>query len=409
MTLKELAHTAHQHLQTRAGCPIKRSHVHELLAAAFGYQSWAALLGEALLADAGVGDAPRDASPRVIGRAVQLGYGQSASVEMAGALLELAAERKLSSVRWSEITALLERSPGSTNDADQDDDEGEDWDADDDAAGVDGQDATQSRLLTSPLLLDGLERWAEGGGAERHHVLAALYCCARPNPYLYEESLKGRVLTAVEQGWVDDYLQLAPRFAKYEQHLKAAALGGHRAAALEYADVFESPEFFELAERLSGDVDAQRMATLAATPGARAKWLQVAADQGSEAALQQLAREGDRSALERLAQRGEIDALRDAAEQAVQRGEPLRAWTWQYLALLHGVDLTRSTMVAYHDGGPQDGQFYDSDFGGDLYVSGNEPIELPELNHAEHRKAKAMAQEFFSTARVGTGAASFDR
>lgn len=41
MTLKELAHTAHQHLQTRAGCAIKHSHVHELLAAAFGYQSWA--------------------------------------------------------------------------------------------------------------------------------------------------------------------------------------------------------------------------------------------------------------------------------------------------------------------------------------------------------------------------------
>jgi hypothetical protein len=403
MTLKELAHAAQQHLQTRAGCSVKRSHVYELLAAAFGYQSWAALLGEALLADAGVGDAPRDASPRVIGRAVQLGYGQSTSVDMASALLRLAAERKLSSLRWSQITALLERSPGSTNDADQDDDEGEDWDADDDAAGVGGQDATQSRLLTSPLLLDGLERWAEDGGAERHHVLAALYRCARPNPYLYEESLKGRLLTAVERGWVDDYLQLAPRFAKYEHHLKAAALGGHRASALEYADVFESPEFFKLAERLSGDVDAQRMATLAATPEARAKWLEVAADQGSEAALQQLAREGDRSALERLAERGDIDALRDAAEQAVQRGEPLRAWTWQYLALLHGVDLTRSTMAAYHDGGPQDWQFYDSDFGGNLYVSGNEPIELPELNHAEHRKANAMAQEIFKTARVGTG------
>lgn len=248
------------------------------------------------------------------------------------------------------------------------------------------------------MLLDGLERWAESGGAERRHVLAALYRCARPNPYLYEESLKGRVLTAVERGWVDDYLRLEPRFGKYEQHLKAAALGGVRAAAAEYAAVFESQEFFELAERLSGDVDAERMAHVAPTPEARARWLEVAADQGSESALQQLAREGDRSAIERLAERGDVDALRTAAEQAVRRGEALGAWTWQYLALRHGVDLAKSTLAAYHDGGPQHGQFYDSDLGGALHVDGDEALELPEIGRAEHREAKALAQEIFGKA-----------
>ena len=49
MTLKELAHSAQQHLQTLAGVPVKRSYVHELLAAAFR--------SESLLANAGVGDA----------------------------------------------------------------------------------------------------------------------------------------------------------------------------------------------------------------------------------------------------------------------------------------------------------------------------------------------------------------
>ena len=47
-----------QTLQTRAGCPVRRSHVHELLAAAFGHGSWAAFLSESVLADAGVGSAP---------------------------------------------------------------------------------------------------------------------------------------------------------------------------------------------------------------------------------------------------------------------------------------------------------------------------------------------------------------
>lgn len=34
MTLNELAHLAQQTLHTRSGWPVKRSHVHELLAAA---------------------------------------------------------------------------------------------------------------------------------------------------------------------------------------------------------------------------------------------------------------------------------------------------------------------------------------------------------------------------------------
>ena len=72
MTLKELAHLAQQTPHTRAGCPVKRSHVHELLAAAFGHRSWAAFLSNLVLADSGVGAAPTGGLPDLIGRAVQL-------------------------------------------------------------------------------------------------------------------------------------------------------------------------------------------------------------------------------------------------------------------------------------------------------------------------------------------------
>mgnify|MGYP003621859588 CR=1 FL=1 len=51
MTFKALARTAHHTLQARSGCDIRHSHVHELLAAAFGYRTWAALTSDALLAD----------------------------------------------------------------------------------------------------------------------------------------------------------------------------------------------------------------------------------------------------------------------------------------------------------------------------------------------------------------------
>jgi len=38
---------------------------------------------------------------------------------------------------------------------------------------------------------------------------------------------------------------------------------------------------------------------------------------------------------------------------------------------------------------------YDSDFGGALYVDGDEAPELPEIGRAEHREAKALAGGIF--------------
>ena len=131
MTLKALAHSAQQHLQTRAGLPVKRSHVHELLAAAFGYSSWAAFRSESLLADAGVGDALAGASPQLIGRAVQLGYGQGASVLLADALVAFAVARQVSCVRWADVREALAVVPRLA-DEERLEDEDEDWD--DDAA-----------------------------------------------------------------------------------------------------------------------------------------------------------------------------------------------------------------------------------------------------------------------------------
>jgi hypothetical protein len=233
------------------------------------------------------------------------------------------------------------------------DDEDEDWDDDDEAPQpVPIAVPDSHRFLSSPLLLDSLEQMAEGADGQLHHLLATLYRCKRPNPYLHEESLKGRPLTRIEQGWVEEYQLAEPRFRKYEAHLKAAALGGVRPAAVEYAAVFDSAEFFALAERMAGDVDADRMAQIAATPEARAEWLRTAAEGGSDSALRTLAGGGDAWAQERLAEHGDVDALRDIAERAVEHGDLMKAWIWQHLALLHGVDLTVSTMRAFHDGGP---------------------------------------------------------
>lgn len=395
MTLKALARTAHQSLQARAGCDIRHSHVHELLAAAFGYKSWAALTNDALLADRGVGQPPEaSAVPQIAGRALQLQYGQTEALTMASALDEYIAQERLAAVHWATLAPLLPLAPKPTtwdDDAgDSDADEGlDDWDNPSPASA-----ATQPRehFLASRLLLEGLEQ-AATKNPHTHHMLAALYRCKKPNPYLYEESLKGRQLTASERGWVEEYLQLAPRYIRYEAHLKAAAEAGVRAAALEYGTVFERPEFIALAERLDGDVDPEQMARVATSQEARIQWLRKAAEAGSRRALEDLADLGDPWAEERMAARASGYWLREAAERALADNDPLRAWIWQYIALAQGDDLTRSTLAARHDGESNDGDFYDSDFGGPLYVDGDEGLVLPELDQAQHLQAKTKARD----------------
>lgn len=397
MTLKELAHIAQKTLAVRAGCAVRHSHVHELIAAAFGYRSWAAFLTESLLADSGVGGRPVDPRPQTMGRAIQLQYGQGAAEAMADALIEFIETHQLTSVPWSAINDLLK--PMIAVDDQEIDMEENDW-LDEVPTPVRIElGLTRDQVKKSPMLMRGLEKSAEVPNHQVHFLLASLHRCKRPNPYLYEESLRGRALNATEQRWVDDYLRLEPEHRKYEEHLRAAALGGVRAAALEYGTVFENPEFCSLAERLAGDVDPVKMAQVAATPEARSTWLRTAAEQGSRSALGQLAAGGDPWAEECVAEWEDIDWLRRAAERALEIGDSQRAWTWQYLALERGDDLCRSTLAAYHDGGQQDGDFYDSDFGGAMYVAGDEGLALPDLNRAGHQAAKAKALEISERAK----------
>jgi hypothetical protein len=407
MTLKELAHLAQKTLHTRAGCPVRRSHVHELLAAAFGHRSWASFLSDSVLADSGVGAAPTGGLPDLIGRAVQLGYEQQAAGTVAITLQAFIAEHRLSAVSLADLRAALlptaqvaDRDDlDDDNNGIDDDDDDEGWDDEPPRAESPASGPAREQLMGSPVLLSSLEQAAGPANPQGHFLLAALYRCGRPNPYLYEESLKGRVLTAIERGWVDDYLRLEPQYRKYEAHLKAAALGGVRVAALEYGTAFANPEFIALAERLPGEIDALKMARHASSDEARARWLRAAAEEGSRTAMEALASEGDAWAEDRVAEWADDHWLRSAAERALDAGNVVRAWTWQYLALEHGVDLTRSTMAAYHDGGERDGQFYDSDFGGPLYAGGDEGLVLPDLDSSSHEVAKAKAEAIFSRAR----------
>lgn len=92
----------------------------------------------------------------------------------------------------------------------------------------------------------------------------------------------------------------------------------------------------------------------------------------------------------------DLDDLRSTAEEALEAGDLVQAWTMQHLAVLLGADLTKSTLTAHHDGGSRDGNFYDSDFGGALYVDGDEGLVLPTIDVDQNRLANERANAHFS-------------
>ena len=54
MTIKQLAFDAQQHLQAKTSTTCKRSHVYELLSAAFGFNSYASLCTEHVFTHGGL-------------------------------------------------------------------------------------------------------------------------------------------------------------------------------------------------------------------------------------------------------------------------------------------------------------------------------------------------------------------
>lgn len=399
MTLKSFAHAAQQHLQSACAVSVRRSHMHELIAAAFGYGSWAAFRANCFLADAGIGHHPVPWA-EVTGRALQHGYPPAVCANLSSHLLAVIQGQGLRALpRESLLTMLRDlvfalssrRNASADDDFDEDDDE--DWlDREEEIRSQAAECPSDGGISASTMLLDELA----GGGVDPqlHYLLAQVLRCPKPNPYLYEESLKGRALNAVEQGWAVQYLRDVPRYQAYEHHLRCAAVGGIREAAAAYAQAFDRLDFFELAQRLPGDVDPMRMATLARTSAERKPWLRAAAMQGSEEALTMLAGEGDFWAMEQLVRGGDRSELRELARCLSEEGDGLRAWALQYFALSHGLDLSRDDYRAYHSEGATVGQTYDDDIGGPLFVDGEDAVALPEIDESTRQHAQRLAKAF---------------
>lgn len=290
MTIKNTVYSTHQRLKDVTNTPIKLTHVYELLAAAFGFNSYASLKSVAILTHL---DEPTTANQdSILQRASSLGYQAFPTREFV-AILE---EEGLGTLTFYELAIKLsEYNHFIDDDLDQ--------------------------LTTADS-----NPWA-------NYCLALHYADneddnQKGSEYWYQQMLAGRQLGDVEKTWALEYKKHLSQGGKYEFYLRKAASLGCDLALLDLAEKFDDAAFFE-GNYQNVATDPMRVAEIAQNLG-RSKdlhhWLTVAAEAGN------------------------IDAMRELIQDFDSK-DLTRCWTWVYLSQLLENDLTEDRHYAIHENG----------------------------------------------------------
>ncbi|NWL79593.1 hypothetical protein DM872_22345 [Pseudomonas taiwanensis] len=348
MAMKELAYTAKRQLESATQQSFRHAHVHELLAACFGFKSSAALHSHHLLA---VLDAkpviPAEHLLCLNGRLSELGYSHVA--DSAGAvLLQLIQDRRLGAVSLDEVLASLNGEDW----PDQDD-----WDWEDDEQASPAQSTPRIDLDQVELLMHSLAEVAQRGDAKAHFALVLLYRGdefeeVEGSEYWHSLLAQGRELTGIELEWALAYKENTSKEERQTFHLQEAARLGYGAAQLELAlDAAQEAE-------AKGDFEGAK------------RWYTEAASLG------------------------DVDAMRALIDEYDEHNL-FQNWVWVFLSELLGHDLRESSLRAYHDGGLYADQDYDDDQGGPLYVAGDEGVDLPAISEMQEQEARQLAEQLF--------------
>ena len=289
-TIKTLAYSAQQHLEANIGARYKRAHIYELLAASFGFNSYASFCAAAVFTEAPITSRPASSNTLLVqNRCIEIGYTPEAAKAVSVVLPGFLAEHGIGVIRIADLVAQ-QRGESEGYYAPEDEDDGQ------------------------PI---GSEYW-------------------------HQQAQLGHVLSGATKEWADAYAENLARSEKYEYHLREASRLGHQDALLE-----------DIAERLGQPHDER-------------KWLTAAAQAGDSEAMRQLIEEHDCYDLQ-------------------------QCWTWMYLAKLVGVDLTEDEHQAIHENGDP----YDDDVGGPIFVAGRNGIELAPIGAEAEAAARRAAQEMF--------------
>ena len=353
MTIKEFAYSTQQHFQAKTGQNFKRTHIYELLAASFRYNSFAALCAESVIIQ---GDKNYNISlttnPEIRNRCIELGYSAEVANILSESFPSFIDELQISIVNITELKSII------------------------DEQFMDDED------LFSPELIAGLESTASEGNALAHYGLALIHGSNDDGDggrvgsnYWYDQEKNGRILTGVEKEWADEYKNKMANDEKYEFHLREAGRLGNEVALLDLAERFNDLAFFEKVKP-SSDHNSRRVAKIAESldrDNDLHAWLTIAAESGDIYVMRRLIEEFDQNDL-------------------------VRCWTWMYLSQLLETDLSKDDYQAQaiHE----DGSSYDDDVGGPMFVVFGQGIELRPLNIEQDTIARQLAQKIFDKIKV---------
>jgi hypothetical protein len=375
MTLKALVHAAQQQLQAATGSSFKRTHLYELLAASFGFRSYAALTTHAVFAMQVHGSAKTSPdSAAICRRCLELGYSLANADHVGSVLPAFLTGSEITVLQLPALVASLrEEFTVLADDEHEEEDEGT-WDV-----------PAPSLLITEhdvidTILLESLEAAAGKGIALAHYALALIHdpnrnddSHDRGSAHWYAQAQEGKVLTGAPREWAEAHAAHLARATKHAYHLREAARMGEPLALLDLADQSGDPAFFEQ-DHLDVAADPAWVADLAerfGRDGDACRWLALAAENGDTEAMRKLIQTHD-------------------------AGNLTRCWTWIYLAELLGTDLTEEQNYAIHE----DGSAYDDDTGGPVYVGGRDRIELEPLAAEKDELARQSAIGIFRRIRL---------
>lgn len=355
MTIKGITYALQQTL-TQAGTPVRRSHVYELLSAAFGYKSYAAFVSEAIMAslDDEIPSGKMDAA-RVNLRCADLGYPQSAAKAVTLQVANLIRDQRLCTINLSDLISYLRGYSNFSDDSFP-------WD----------QDSYDSAL--PPAILDALEASASAGNAKAHYALALSLADENDDQsdagsdYWYTQMKSGRELSGVEREWALSYESQLESKKKLRHHLQEAGRLGCDLALLDLAENYGDQSFFDLPPRRDIEADPMEVAWIAKEHGlkdAANQWMTIAAESGNTEAMRELIEESG--------------------------NDPIQCWTWIYLSKLIGDDLTMDRYHAIHE----DVSPYDDDVGGNIEVAGQDGVNLTPLPEETDHIARRRAEDLY--------------
>lgn len=363
MTIKEQAYRAHAFLQARGVASLKRSHLHELLAATAGYATHAAFQHDATWCDVPFSLTGIESDLDLLAmRCAELGLPADDVRRVVEALPRFQHDAGYAPLQFEGLIEAL--------DGDEDDAHGHEWVWTHVVEPMQG--GIDFAFEHHRVLLEGLETAAGRGIPSAHLAIAKLL---EPEA-TWSDDDDERVRRHVRRDgtWLSPFVSFAEVEAdrlrceaKHRHHLLAAAGGGDLRALMETAERYGDPAILE--REPSETMDARNMADVAAEHGDYKRlryWLTIAA------------------------RRGDTDAMR---ELILEHGEaPDQAWTWMHLSRLLGEDLAEDRFKAIHE----DGTSYDDDLGGPVYVGGVEGIHLEPLPAEADATARRMAVQLFA-------------